>query len=760
MTSLDERPHVLVVDDDAEVRDLLAAYLVQHGLEVTVAADAEAARRVLAAGTVRLAVLDVRMPGEDGLSLARFIRERLGIGVVMLTAAGEPVDRILGLEIGADDYLTKPFHPRELLTRVRGVLRRAGPPPAPAPPAPPPGEVAMGRCRFDPASHALRGPDGALLPLTPRELALLLAFVRHAGQSLPRQRLLELAGGGGSARSIDVQVARLRRKIERDPTRPRAFRTLRGGGYMFQPEAGQARPAAPVSPIADVVLRAVVDAALDCVILMDEDGVLREFNPAAERSFGHAREAVIGRPLGDVIVPPKLRQDHAAGLARLLATGESRMVGRRIETEGLRADGSLFPIELAIVELRLEGRRLFAAYLRDLTEARRAEAEIRRQREALHQSEKMAALGSLLAGVAHELNNPLSVVVGRALMIEEAVLQPAVANSARRLRAAAERCARIVRTFLAMARQSDGTRQPVSLPRLIDAALELLGYRLETAGIVVERQQDDGSPTIWGDPDRLHQVILNLLVNAQQALADAPTPRRLWVSVEAAGPEVRLVVADSGPGIPPELRRRVFDPFFTTKPTGAGTGIGLSFCQGIVAGMGGGIAVDERPGGGARFTVTLPTGAGETAPPERPAAGEPAPAAARILVVDDEAEIALMLQEALERDGHRVVTAGNGREARVLLAADRFDLVLSDIRMAEIDGPDLYRAICLDHPELADRFLVMTGDTLGSALQRLPPAMREQRIEKPIDLAALRRLMAERLAGAGPPAERSGTGRR
>ena len=750
MTSLDERPHVLVVDDDAEVRDLLAAYLAQHGLEVTVAADAEAARRVLAAGTVRLAVLDVRMPGEDGLSLARFIRERLGIGVVMLTAAGEPVDRILGLEIGADDYLTKPFHPRELLTRVRGVLRRAAPAAALRPT--PPGEVVMGHCRFDPASHTLRGPDGAPLPLTPRELALLLAFLRHAGQGLPRQRLLELAGGGGAARSVDVQVARLRRKIEHDPTRPRVFRTLRGGGYMFQPEAGQARPPlpAPVSPIADVVLRAVVDAALDCVILMDEDGILREFNPAAERSFGHVRAAVVGRPLGDVIVPPRLRQDHAAGLARLLATGQSRMVGRRIETEGLRADGSLFPIELAIVELRLEGRRLFAAYLRDLTEARRAEAEIRRQREALHQSEKMAALGSLLAGVAHELNNPLSVVVGRALMIEEAVQQPAVADSARRLRAAAERCARIVRTFLAMARQSDGTRQPVSLPRLVDAALELLGYRLETAGIVVERQQVHGLPPVWGDPDRLHQVILNLLVNAQQALADAPTPRRLWVSVEAEGQGVRLVVADSGPGIPPELRRRIFDPFFTTKPTGAGTGIGLSFCQGIVAGMGGGIAVDERPGGGARFTVSLPAGAGETAPPERPATGEPAPAAARILVVDDEAEIALMLQEALERDGHRVVTAGNGREARVLLAADRFDLVLSDIRMAEMDGPDLYRAICLDHPDLADRFLVMTGDTLGPALERLPPAMRDRRIEKPIDLAALRRLMAERLARGGP----------
>jgi two-component system NtrC family sensor kinase len=481
---------------------------------------------------------------------------------------------------------------------------------------------------------------------------------------------------------------------------------------------------------------------------MDESGVLREFNPAAERIFGHARAAVVGRPLGDVLVPPHLRRAHAGGLARLLATGQSRMVGRRIETEGLRADGSLFPIELAIVELRLEGRRLFAAYLRDLTDRQQAEAEILRQREALHQSEKMAALGSLLAGVAHELNNPLSVVVGRALMIEEAVRAPAIADSARRLRAAAERCGRIVRTFLAMARQSDGTRQPVALPPLVDAALELLSYRLDTAGIAVERQLDERLPPVWGDPDRLHQVILNLLVNAQQALADVPAPRRLWISMAAAEDGIRLVVADSGPGVPAELRRRVFDPFFTTKPPGGGTGIGLSFCQGIVAALGGGITVDERPGGGARFTVRLPAGEGHAVPAERVADGGPEPVPARILVVDDEAEIALMLQEALQREGHEVVTAGNGREARARLAEGRFDLILSDIRMAESDGPDLYRFVCRDHPELADRFLMMTGDTLGPALQLLPPAMQRQRIEKPIDLASLRLLMAQRLAQA------------
>ena len=502
----------------------------------------------------------------------------------------------------------------------------------------------------------------------------------------------------------------------------------------------------PDFPFADAVGHAVVEAALDCVILMDEAGVLREFNPAAERVFGHRREAVIGRMLGDLIVPEHLRAAHTAGLARLLATGQSRMVGRRIELEALRADGSLFPIELAIVELRLDGRRLFAAYLRDLTDSRKAAAEILRQREALHQSEKVAALGSLLAGVAHELNNPLSVVVGRALMIEEDARYPALAVSLARLRGAAERCSRIVKSFLAMARQNTGTRRRVALSELVEGALDMLHYSLATAGIAVEHGLEGNPPAIWGQPDRLHQVILNLLINAQQALVDAPTPRRLWVTVAEEQAGVRIEIADSGPGIPPVMRERIFEPFFTTKPKGAGTGIGLALCRGIVVEHGGTIDAEERLGGGAQFTVRLPIGEPELALATPAVASLAVTGPADILVVDDEAEIGLMLQEVLEADGYRVTLAGSAREALAALAADEFDLVLSDIRMADGDGIELYRAIGSHHPKMSERFLVMTGDTLGSTLDRLPPELREWRIEKPMDLVVLRRMLADRLA--------------
>lgn len=180
---------------------------------------------------------------------------------------------------------------------------------------------------------------------------------------------------------------------------------------------------------------AITASALDCVVVIDEAGCVVEFNPAAERTFGHARADVLGRAIGDIIVPPHLRARHAAGFARYLATGEAHVLGRRMEIEGMRASGEVFPLELAITEVRLPGRRLFTAYLRDLTSAKAAVAELQQSREALHQSEKMAAFGSLLAGVAHELNNPLSIVIGNAMMLHEdaAAADPGLALPALRL---------------------------------------------------------------------------------------------------------------------------------------------------------------------------------------------------------------------------------------------------------------------------------------------------------------------------------------
>jgi two-component system phosphate regulon response regulator OmpR len=224
-----ESPHILVVDDDARLRKLLARYLSEHGFLVASAEDAADARVKLASFAFDLIVLDLMMPGESGLSLAADLRRRSGVPILMLTAMGEPEDRIAGLEKGADDYMVKPFEPRELLLRIGNILRRV--PQASALPA----EVRMGGMVFDMEREELREGDQPV-KLTSVETALLGALARRAGVALSREELIDLTGAAGGDRAVDVQVTRLRRKIESDPRDPRYLQTVRGRGYVLKPD--------------------------------------------------------------------------------------------------------------------------------------------------------------------------------------------------------------------------------------------------------------------------------------------------------------------------------------------------------------------------------------------------------------------------------------------------------------------------------------------------------------------------------------------
>ncbi len=237
---MDRIPHLLVVDDDREIRSLVAQFLTKHGFRVTGVKDGAEMMRTLDGARVDLIVLDLMLPGEDGLSLCRRLRAAAPTAqtpVIMLTAMGEETDRIVGLEMGADDYLAKPFSPRELLARIKAVLRRAAAPPVA-------GAGAGGTVlRFegwslDVTKRELRSPDGALVQLSAGEYDLLVAFAEHPQRVLNRDQLLDLARGRSAVpfdRSVDVQVSRLRRKIEPDPAEPALIKTVRGGGYLFTP---------------------------------------------------------------------------------------------------------------------------------------------------------------------------------------------------------------------------------------------------------------------------------------------------------------------------------------------------------------------------------------------------------------------------------------------------------------------------------------------------------------------------------------------
>jgi two-component system, OmpR family, response regulator len=227
-----DAPKVLIVDDDREIRDLLARFLRKHGLRVETVADGRAMARALETGRFDLVVLDLMLPGEDGLSLCRHLRATSSLPVVMLTAVAEDTDRIVGLEIGADDYVTKPFNPRELLARIKAVLRRTGV----AGRETSEGTLTFAGWRLAAAQRELRDPDGVLVPLTSGEFDLLLAFVERPERVLSRDQLLDLTKGRDAVpfdRSIDVQLSRLRRKIEIDPQNPKLIKTVRGGGYML-----------------------------------------------------------------------------------------------------------------------------------------------------------------------------------------------------------------------------------------------------------------------------------------------------------------------------------------------------------------------------------------------------------------------------------------------------------------------------------------------------------------------------------------------
>ncbi|MBI1208964.1 MAG: response regulator [Azospirillum sp.] len=233
---MERLPHLLVVDDDKEIRGLLSRFLARHGFRVSTARDGAEMARFLEAARVDLIILDLMLPGEDGLSLCRRLRVEGVTPIIMLTAMGEETDRIVGLEMGADDYLAKPFNPRELLARIKAVLRRAGSLGTAAEPVPRGRVLEFEGWTLDLSRRELHSPDAVLVQLSAGEFDLLAAFAEHPQRVLTRDQLLDLARGRAAVpfdRSIDVQVSRLRRKIEPDPQDPALIKTVRGGGYLF-----------------------------------------------------------------------------------------------------------------------------------------------------------------------------------------------------------------------------------------------------------------------------------------------------------------------------------------------------------------------------------------------------------------------------------------------------------------------------------------------------------------------------------------------
>ena len=389
----------------------------------------------------------------------------------------------------------------------------------------------------------------------------------------------------------------------------------------------------------------------------------------------------------------------------------------------------------------------------------------------LLQAERLAALGQMVSGVAHELSNPLTSILGYA---QRLLLRPDApqGEDVQKIYQEAERARRILRQLLQSSREVRPERKQVSLNAIVRRALELQCFGMPAEQIRVETELDPATPVLVGDPDQLQQVVMNLVTNAQQAIEHARGRGVIHISTRRTGErQVRLEIADDGPGIPPALLARIFDPFFTTKPAGLGTGLGLSIVLSIVREHGGQVHVANRPGGGAAFSVDLPVARPETpagrpaksrkaaaapAPPpveRQPAAGSPEPRTpARVLIVEDEPTVARLIADVLRDKGMTVETLLDGREALARAAQRSYDLVICDLKMPGLDGQHFYEALARSGSPLRDRVIFVTGDPLSAPTleffenYHLPYVPKPFRVEEL--LQAVRSALKERAANA------------
>ena len=375
----------------------------------------------------------------------------------------------------------------------------------------------------------------------------------------------------------------------------------------------------------------------------------------------------------------------------------------------------------------------------DITEQRKIEEELQRQREITHQNEKLSALGELLAGVAHELNNPLSIVVGYAQMLEGRFDDPVLNTRVSRISQAADRSAKIVKTFLAMARQRPTKIEQCSLNEAVLMALEMAGYGLRSNGNQIILDFDENLPLVSADIDQLAQVFTNLIVNAEHALADKKQDGRLELRshYDRKTDHSVVEVRDNGSGIANDIQAQIFEPFFTTKDVGAGTGIGLAFCHRIIDTHGGFLTVQSDVGKGTSFFVELRSVKNDPEGQDDAVSAVTDHKVYNILVVDDEEGVAELVRDVLQDKGHIVTVSTDARESLKLMKQRSFDVILSDFKMPGLDGAGFFQIIQDEMPHYAQRVGYITGDAMGKKVARFFEDTRRPYIEKPISTLEL-----------------------
>jgi two-component system NtrC family sensor kinase len=481
--------------------------------------------------------------------------------------------------------------------------------------------------------------------------------------------------------------------------------------------------------------------------LQGESSETRAANPHLKLMFGFAADT----PERDVR-PFEIdgfldRQAREAFVARLERDGSVKDYLMRLR----RADRVAIWVEVtAHAEPQDQGTLRIEALMRDVSERKRLEDQARDLYHQLLQAEKLAALGQTISGVAHELNNPLATILTWAERLSQRPVDEHTRRGLETILSESERAAKIVRNLLTFARKRHTTRAMVDVNQVLRETLALRSYEQRLSNITIVEALATGLPLVFADPHQFQQVLLNLIINAEQAMLGShgrgTLILRTWQEVEDN--TVVLEVNDDGPGVPEDVQPRIFDPFFTTKEVGKGTGLGLTVAYAIVQEHGGRIRLESHAGSGASFYVELPvTGKISTSAQRRPSRETvEAVAGASILLVEDEAKLASAVADALGDAGYVVEHASDGEEALAKIAGHAFDAVICDLKMPRLDGKAFYRRLSETSPALSKRIVFVTGDVAGTDAETFLQESGCQWLAKPFRLGDLLRAVSTTLA--------------
>lgn len=602
----------------------------------------------------------------------------------------------------------------------------------------------------NPAAHALFGfPDSRLIgkrvaDIVPAEVREDIASHESAALAgAPQHYETVVLTAAGECRAVSVSTAPLR---EGGASGDESEIT---GVVASLRDITNERRASDAVARSEARYQRLVETAPDPIFTVDMEGHFTSVNRAFEGALGRPRSELVGKSFDEVLDGAQMQ------VARKLF--DETAAGRRSQAEVRYRNraGELCTGSVTATPMMEDGEiRGCLGIVRDVTGERRLA-------DQLLQREKLAAVGQLVSGVAHELNNPLAGVLAFAQLLESA---PGSAEEQREavkaIHKEAKRAAKIVSNLLLFARERDAERTRTDLNAVMADALELRRYVLRTQQVEVAMELDPALPAVWADPFQLQQVVLNFITNAEYALKGVPHEKRITLRTWFANSRVCASVADNGTGIESEVIDRVFNPFFTTKEVGEGTGLGLSISHGIIRQHGGHIGVESVPGNGAMFTIDLPLSPLATTKPESgPAGARRGSGSSSFLIVDDEPSIRRALVRYLTREGHSADAASSGEEALAQMAAKRYDAILLDLRMPDTAGYGVFERLREEDPEHAARVVFATGDAESESARAFLRDAERPFVSKPFVLPSVVRLLCDVAAYRVNVNERSGARR-